>query len=801
VFKNPPGKREVTSLCLGGPSGAKDRVYAAFGQTISGINKKKGQSFFTYSTALNEEINEMYVEDLTIITACEFSLNVFEASKNGETVNDVHFYMSPDKIQHMAILRLDGATTPTPTGYGALLACQDKHLRLVRESKMLSEARVDGPVMAVQVYDGSNHPADKKSAADPRALKTNQDYKQAIYGTDNGLVGQYFLASDGSRMNPGFILGKNAKKSGVTSLALCDVTLSGSEDIVVGRDDGTLEVFEYEAAQAFGQPPESGEELPQPEPVFRRELNESITTVTKGQVIANNSNDLVASTYAGKVLAYTHELKHSAVSHISLRSSAQSGGEGGGGGLLSSSSMTSPGLPGTIVGVDGSSTNVLKESKQDLDRALKEMRMELERLSQQVAREKEKYATKIASSELIAVEQQFKLKTNFSLVPDEASYTLTVEIDIPIDCIALQSAIPVMLLDAKDNSQGSAGVVLSRSERDTRNGNETLAVYTVPPENSSVTRIEIQLRTVEGQHGNLNLFVIPKLQPKTCQRTEVSIKPLSLHEKVEKETIDRELNTRPLNTLTITGSFTLADMHAWISFCLPDVSVKLLDASPVPSPSSSASSSTSTPTPTHSLYFRSTFLKTILTVDYSKGKAVFRSDNLTSLSIVKEVMTKEATSQRINIGIDVDLKANESIDVFLNLLRPELDAYFTLAKKQELIAPLKEIATHELGAAVASVAGESAGSSTNVNIAERLDELRSCMSEEYLSILRDADRIESKLKASPRHLDFLRGIVTDLFVDKSKLQGKSAQSRVPILLEILEKNYEFDKLLAAFKEG
>ncbi len=42
VFKNTPGKRGVTALSIGGPPGNRDRIYAAFGQTIQGLNKKKG---------------------------------------------------------------------------------------------------------------------------------------------------------------------------------------------------------------------------------------------------------------------------------------------------------------------------------------------------------------------------------------------------------------------------------------------------------------------------------------------------------------------------------------------------------------------------------------------------------------------------------------------------------------------------------------------------------------------------------------------------------------------------------------
>lgn len=165
------------------------------------------------------------------------------------------------------------------------------------------------------------------------------------------------------------------------------------------------------------------------------------------------------------------------------------------------------------------------------------------------------------------------------------------------------------------------------------------------------------------------------------------------------------------------------------------------------------------------------------------------------------MITKEATNKKLSISVELDLKP-DSVPSLLQLLRSELDAHFTLAKKQALIAPLREIATHELSG-VAAVGGSggvaTAAGGGEGGILAHLDELSRFLQPSYIEILRDADEIERRLKAAPRHLDFLRGIVTDLFVDKHKLNGKSAQARVPQLLEILE-NYSFDKLLAAFKE-
>lgn len=351
-----------------------------------------------------------------------------------------------------------------------------------------------------------------------------------MYGTDNGLVGQYFL--DSSSMRPGWVLGAGAKKAGVTALALCDVTLSGFDDVVVGRDDGSVEVYPYEpnGSGASGDSMGGDGMGGGVEAVFTRALNESITSVVRGQLVANNSQDLVVSTYSGKVLAFTHELKHSAVAHIAPKVSNLREG------TSAATASTSLGLPGTITHADGSSTNVMRESAADLDQSIKDLKLELEKLSEKVAKEKERYASKV-SSELIAVEQQFKLKTGFKLLADEACYLLTLEIDMAIDVVALQSGVPVMLLDVE-----GSGAMLSRSERDEKAANELLAVYRCNQEQT--TRIEIKMRTVEGQHGSLAAFVIPKLQPKTCQRAELKIKPLSLHEKVHKQAIENELKTR-----------------------------------------------------------------------------------------------------------------------------------------------------------------------------------------------------------------------------------------------------------------
>jgi hypothetical protein len=92
-----------------------------------------------------------------------------------------------------------------------------------------------------------------------------------------------------------------------------------------------------------------------------------------------------------------------------------------------------------------------------------------------------------------------------------------------------QSDVPVMLLDVTNND-----ALLAQTPCEQNSANELLATYTFPSGKGDKggNRMEIKIRTVEGQHGTLSAYIIPKTSPKTCQKISFHIKPLSLHEKV-----------------------------------------------------------------------------------------------------------------------------------------------------------------------------------------------------------------------------------------------------------------------------
>ena len=171
-----------------------------------------------------------------------------------------------------------------------------------------------------------------------------------------------------------------------------------------------------------------------------------------------------------------------------------------------------------------------------------------------------------------------------------------------------------------------------------------------------------------------------------------------------------------------------------------------------------------------SFVFRNTFLDTLLLTDYSKGEATFRSDSLTTLAIVKEVVTKEATARKIQIQISVDPKES-TVTNLLRKIDPLMLYQLNLAKRVKLVETLKEVRMQE--------------PETNF------------LDPEYVEILENEEQIMRELKEQPGRLQFLHGIIVDLFVDNAKFKGQNVTAQVPQLQRVLH-DYSLEALLRFF---
>lgn len=71
------------------------------------------------------------------------------------------------------------------------------------------------------------------------------------------------------------------------------------------------------------------------------------------------------------------------------------------------------------------------------------------------------------------------------------------------------------------------------------------------------------------------------------------------------------------------------------------------------------------------------------------------------------------------------------------------------------------------------------------------------LSEEYAAILREQDSIRSEFKSRDKSLEYLLGLVQDLFIDWNKLQGADGRQRIGQLRQAFMAG-EFDQMVALF---
>ncbi|CAG2256204.1 unnamed protein product [Mytilus edulis] len=654
IFKavSPKG---ITRVELGGPvGGARERVFLSTGSEIKGFTKK-GKNFLSFDTNLSEPIQSMFVEGADLFTCGNYVYNHYKDCK------DTNYFLSADKISDVLCLPMEKNDDITP-----VLACQDRVLRVLQDAELLYEVEVPGPPVVLQLY----------------GKEAGEEGNEILYGTSDGRVGLVQIG----RFAPShrWELPNEKRNGGVLSLDNFDITADGVLDLIVGRDDGLVEIYSYDEAE---------------EPVqrFNHTLSESVTSVQGGCVATPGYDEIVCTTYAGWVSTLTSEplIKERGPDTFSLTAEGKD----------------------KIVG----------------------LRQELDNLQVKVSTEREKYQQSAGSKTAISAVPGFNTNDKFVLNREDASYTLSLELQLPIDNVLLQSDVPIDLLDVEKNS-----AVVSYSACNPEEGNYLLATYRCQ---ANTTRLELKIRSIEGQYGTLQAYVTPRVQPKTCQVKQYNIKPLSLHQRTH--VFD---DNRPLNTVKLTGQFSLAEMHSWVSFCLPEL--------PERTP----------PGETVTFHFMSTFLDTLLECVYSKGEAVFRSDNISTISILKDVLTKEATKKKIRLDISYDIN-DESIAYTLNLIHPRLEYQLLLAKKVQLIDALKELQVHE--------------------------EDLTFMSPEYRQILEEADALQAEFKRQPCHLERLYGMITDLYIDKFKFKGVNVKGKVPALLEVLD-NYDLQTLVEFF---
>ncbi|VDN04159.1 unnamed protein product [Thelazia callipaeda] len=391
--------------------------------------------------------------------------------------------------------------------------------------------------------------------------------QKVLYGTKDGNIGLLELPPEN-----GILIWEVPTKSSsaVTCINCYCLTGRSTPDIIIGKEDGLIEIYTVDQTDqiTFYKSYASFS--------VHFQCEECIASIQCGRVSSPDFDEIIVCSRTGWVFALTTEpiRRKSIDSMIAL----------------------SPQIEVKV---------------QELSFYLKICRSELEKLERKVYEERQKYHETISQDGIVPVTApRFMIHDQYKFSKKTACFLLVIDSIIPIDYVLLQSDVPVDLLDDEKNSASK---------------NALLATYRCQ---TSTTRIEIGIRSVEGQYGTLRAYICPKIYPRICQVRTYEIKPLMLHYRVHQ--FDSSL---PLNVLKINGNFTLAEAHQWLRMLLLDIP----DRSPTQN--------------FVTFNFCSAFTGTQMQAIYSRGSAVFQSDNISTITIIRDVLSKEITKRQIKVDI------------------------------------------------------------------------------------------------------------------------------------------------------
>jgi Bardet-Biedl syndrome 7 protein len=544
------------------------------------------------------------------------------------------------------------------------------------------------------------------------------------------------LHGNGHQLRRGWVvenLGKH-RGGGINAIAHADMSGDGTADLVLARGDGKVQVWSSEGCNGGA-----------PCCVYSEEFGESIRGLACGAVTNSSVDQLVFSTFGGRIVACTPESMHEADSDDAY---GRSKGTVHNQGLIDSMRREVDALKAEVT----AQTRVLQPAVQAASGAAAAavpVTSGVGTASQSPVTAPDATVQGIgvqgiehakASSTpagVLAAAVPITLSHSCQLDVELAAYRFVVEVSAPVDVVVLQATLPLDFVELPDERQS---IIPSIMGPPFPPGVQALVTLRCQ---EPTQRLEVAFRTVEGVGGTLSATVVCRTVPKTARIVHSTVKPLSLHTRMH----GAPVSLPPLNELRVTGGFSLRQVHEWVEVCLPEMPAQ---------PSGG--------TLTTDLWFQSSFVGCVLGVSLKQGQAVFRSDSVSAVVIIKERITQLATEARQRIETHAEA-SHECALRMLSLLHPKLEESTTLLRKAALFEAMSEIVQSE---------GGPGGSKLPFFDASLLD------------VVHSAERFKKLQVRQPKVLQMLYGLVTDLYIDYNTMVGRDVAAQVPSLQAALQ---------------
>lgn len=150
---------------------------------------------------------------------------------------DAAYFNSRGQINDLVVTHLT-----RENDFDTILACQDKYIRIVHVSFLFLEIPTNHPVTAV---------AHLELEKDATLINRRPGY--IVYGTSKGTLGLVQVTSSATYEHL-WEIDDGDKRSTITTIKLYDINKDDALEIIVGRDDGRVEVYKLQTENILIEP-------------------------------------------------------------------------------------------------------------------------------------------------------------------------------------------------------------------------------------------------------------------------------------------------------------------------------------------------------------------------------------------------------------------------------------------------------------------------------------------------------------------------------------------------------------------
>ena len=437
-------------MALGGPADApKDKIFVARGTAVEGY-AKTGKQFLTFDSNLAEPIKSMHVESRHLVLCGNYSYNHFVDCK------ETNYLRCTDTIGSVLCLPLTKSEE-----LWSVVGCEDKTIQMINGSTVNHQLLCNSTPSTISLYDGPLGKGVLVGCIDGRLSLARIEYDVPYSFKD-----KLFDIAQG--------------ESPIVSLTCHDLYKKGLSNMLVGRADGSVQVFDYD---------ETNDNKAYPE--FSTVLSESISAIGGGFVSNSDHAEIICGTYAGWIVGFPTEK------------------------LISKVVDTAVGR--TELDRD------MKAKVAKLQKEIAEIEMQVKTSSQKQIEKIDKFSREYGAGNSwensntvihnssqkmhsggVLTAAHLSLKDQLILCKDDGCYLLSIESQVPLDSLVLHCNTQIDLIDMGDKNSAILSFHNS-SDQLLRNQRASIVTATYRCQ-SSTQRIEIKIRSFEGFSGTLLVY-------------------------------------------------------------------------------------------------------------------------------------------------------------------------------------------------------------------------------------------------------------------------------------------------------